>query len=249
MVLGITRECPNRARFQWKPCQRLRSSEYSVVGYICRYGSGIPAYLKCHLSVFYRFGLNSTTITSATVLEEMLDTVDVFLIPEQEYASNSYFENLGASWAEVLTAFAERGGVIILCGNPSAYNIIDGSGLMHMEYFMPVYSEVLTVEDSMHYLTEGISGAVLSQDGTFLMSLADSAASNIVSYYDHSVVAHKNVGRGDVVYIGYDFFNYDDNAARMIANAVASANRSSWLSLGVAMDTIAGGTSGSPIDF
>ncbi|MFH6983574.1 Ig-like domain-containing protein [Marinoscillum luteum] len=190
---------------------------------------------------FTDYRLSSTTITSATVLAGMLDTVDVFLIPEQEYASNSYFKNLGASWAEVLTAFAERGGAIILCGNPSAYNIIDGSGLMHMEYFMPVYSEVLTVEDSMHYLTEGISGAVLSQDGTFLMSLADSAVSNIVSYYDHSVVAHKNVGLGDVVYIGYDFFNYDDNAARMIANAVASANRSSWLSLGVAMDTIAGG--------
>ncbi|WP_421894665.1 choice-of-anchor D domain-containing protein [Marinoscillum sp.] len=191
---------------------------------------------------FADYRLSSTTATSATELGDMLDTVDVFLIPEQEYASNSYFENLGTSWSEVLTTFTERGGTIILCGNPSAFKILDASGLMHMGYFSDLSSQMLTVGDSTHYLTEGLTNSVYAQNATFLMALTDSVASNIVSYNGYAAVAHKKVGWGDVVYIGYDYYYYDDNAARLIANAVAgSKGRRGWLSMEIEGDTIPGG--------
>ncbi len=158
--------------------------------------------------------------------------------------SDSDSMTLGVSWSEVIRSFVKGGGTIILCGDHESGQILNASGLMHMAYAANAYGNALTLEDSTHHLTAGVTGHITGQNATFVVSLSDTLASNLISYSDYAAVAHRRIGRGDVVYIGYDYYAYNDNAARVISNAVAGARgQRAWLTMETESGTIGAGES------
>ncbi len=211
-----------------------------------------PNTLNAISQYFTDYTVTTTTTSDPDVLKDQLADVDVFLIPEQEGGSASIFRSLGSSWSEVLTDFVEGGGTVLQCGSYSgAHQILNKSGLLTLSYQGGEYGGMMMVEDTSHAVTSGLGSLIPVQNATYLLVLEDSEAKQLVSYDGHTAVAFKELGLGSVIYIGYDFYDYDDNAAIIISNAVTYGNRPfNWLTVDQTADTLAaGGTQGIAVDF
>ncbi|SNT28336.1 Por secretion system C-terminal sorting domain-containing protein [Ekhidna lutea] len=197
-----------------------------------------PNTLNAISQYFTDYTVTTTDTEDPTELGTLLGASDVFLIPEQEGGYNAYYENLSTSWSGELNDFVSNGGKIILCGSSSgAHEILNANGLMTMS-FVEQSSPLLQVTDQTHPITNGLPESIAGQNATMLMNLIDVSASSLVSYEDNMVVAVKELGRGSIIYIGFDFYDYDDNAALLISNAVTYEGNSSWISSELSYGTV-----------
>ncbi|MHC4363673.1 MAG: BACON domain-containing protein [Planctomycetota bacterium] len=71
-----------------------------------------------------------TELADYTQLSSVLPGHNVLLIPEQEKASSTQLEAIGAAWATILQEFVGSGGVVIQCDDGGRYGILTGAGLM-----------------------------------------------------------------------------------------------------------------------
>ncbi len=204
-----------------------------------------PNTLNAIAQYYTDFNTVTTNTTDPFELDSLLDVSDIFLIPEQEGGSTSYFQSLGVSWADVLHDFLSRGGSIIICGSDNgSEEIVDSGGLMSIGSLGGFSSGTLIVEDQTHFITEGLPGSISALNATFSATMPESASEHLVTYAGDVVVGTKPYGKGQINYIGFDYYNYDDAAARLIANTVANTGRNlQWLSLENTSDTIPAGSS------
>ncbi|MBV6643561.1 MAG: choice-of-anchor D domain-containing protein [Cyclobacteriaceae bacterium] len=204
-----------------------------------------PNTLNAIAQYFTDFNIVSTNTTDPVELDSLLDVSDIFLIPEQEGGSASYFNNLGVQWAGVLGEFLNRGGSIILCGaDPGGERILNSSGLMSINVLGAFSSGTLYVENQDHFITEGIPETIGALNATFMVNMPDASSEALVTYAGEVVVGTKPYGQGQITYIGFDYFDYNDAAARLIANTVANTGKNlQWLSLENTSDTIPAGSS------
>ncbi|MBN2425892.1 MAG: S8 family serine peptidase [Calditrichaceae bacterium] len=188
------------------------------------------------ISQYYtNYTISTTTTSDASVLKNELNTADVFLIPEQETGgSKTEFSNLGSAWKNVLQDFVKNGGAVILCGsvNGSEY-ILSQSDLMHLNYTNYSVSSNMTVWNQDHYLTKGFPSLIPVNNLTVFYSISDIDAEKLAgkSSSTEVAIAARSIGRGHVVALGYDYYAFDDYAAKLIANAVQWTSSLSWLSL------------------
>ncbi|MFO7539227.1 MAG: hypothetical protein R6X32_14390 [Chloroflexota bacterium] len=174
------------------------------------------------IAQYTTFSLVETSTTDSTELGSLLAAADVFLVPEQELTSYGTMFNLGMMWTAVLHDFVTDGGSIIVldhCGQ--AYGVLDGSGLMDVTFNHCVLSgEWLDVIDTTHPLVEGVPNPFSGMNGMAFFSSTD--GETIVQRQGSSQisVAAKETGNGRVTLIGFDFYSYNDDMARLLANAV-----------------------------
>ncbi|MCK4979563.1 MAG: choice-of-anchor D domain-containing protein, partial [Candidatus Delongbacteria bacterium] len=171
---------------------------------------------------FTDFTISTSTSTDPTVLNTELSDKDVLLIPEQEGGSESIFTALGSSWTTTLTNFVNNGGTIILCGSyisSPSHEILNTSGLMTMSYYDYSSSSTMAV-DTTHFITSGVPASITAQNLTVLYDITDPSTIDLVTISGYTTIAAKEMGRGHIVVLGYDFYDYDDNAAKLISNAV-----------------------------
>ncbi|MEL7002219.1 MAG: T9SS type A sorting domain-containing protein, partial [Bacteroidota bacterium] len=199
---------------------------------------------------FTDYTLTTTVETDPEILSSLLADKEVFLIPEQEIGgSSTFYTSLATLWAPVLNDFVNNGGSIIMCGTWSGtgvFEIFNNSGLISLGQGSISFGQDMIVEDMPHYLTEGLGDVVVSQDATYLLELQDSDALELVTYQGDAAVIVKEIGSGNVTYIAYDYFDYDDDAARIISNAVANAGSqgtAEWITIDAFSGTIPAGTS------
>jgi len=158
-------------------------------------------------------------------LDEMLSGKDILLIPEQEYAYLYLMQMIGSAWAQTLSKFLERGGTIILCdfngGYGGTYGILTGAGLMSISWANYRTWYTLYVVDPEDPIAQRVSPTFTAPDGT--ISFVTQEANVIVNDGTYPVVVHKEVGRGSIVLLGFDFFSFNKDTERMLGNAVALA--------------------------
>ena len=83
----------------------------------------------------------------------------------------------------------------------------------------------MTVVDSSSYILENVEFPIFNVDATFVTSISDDEAEIITTNSGSlTAIARKSFGSGEVVYLGYDFFFFDDNAARIISNVLSKSN-------------------------
>jgi len=164
-----------------------------------------------------------TELWDYTQLESMLPGKDILLIPEQEYAWLSRMEMIGAAWSETLTEFLENGGVIIVCDySGGTYGILTGAGLMSISWanyrtWYPLY-----VVDRTDPLAEGVSPSFTAPDGT--ISFATDETNVVVEdEWHYPVVIHKEIGRGHIALLGFDFESSNVDTEQLLGNAVTLA--------------------------
>ncbi|WP_421879677.1 choice-of-anchor D domain-containing protein [Marinoscillum sp.] len=197
---------------------------------------------------FTDYTLTESSTFDPTSFTSQLGESDVLLIPEQENSGgSSQFSTLGAAIASELNEFVNGGGRIIMCGSSSSapFALLSSAGLSNLAPYSSHTFNNINITDSTHFLLEGIgAGTVYGNDATYSVTSSDPEMVSLLELNGSSSLMYKSFGRGFITYLGYDFYDYDNDAARIIANAVANSNDvSQWLSLGVQSDTLDAGES------
>jgi Zn-dependent metalloprotease/subtilisin family serine protease len=182
---------------------------------------------------FTDFTSDTTSTTDPAVLASMLANKQVFIIPEQERLTPD-LTTLGVAWQAVLQSFLDNGGKIIYCGTSQtgAEGILEGAGLLSFDY-QATYSGTINLKNPSHELAQGISAAFPYSNATFGYNVHSTDIDTILAQSTNGRVisAIRYVSNGAVILIGFDYYAYDINASRILANAVQLETTPAWLQL------------------
>jgi len=166
-------------------------------------------------------------LTTYTQLSSMLPGHDILLIAEQEHLWQSNLTNIAASWASTLTTFVTNGGIVVAldCNAPVSdladgptMRILNETGLMTV--FNPFdgfawTNNLVAPEDA---LARGVAASWSAPDGSVRFDTTD--ATVVVESGGHAVAAHKIIGAGHVVLLGFDCWTTEINSELLLANAL-----------------------------
>ena len=191
---------------------------------------------------FQKYNLTESSTTSAATLATELAGKDVCLIPEREFATLSVF----TGFATTLQNFVNSGGTVIFCGSGSTQS----TTMFNTGLFTGTYggfsTSTFTVDNTTHPITDSVSATFFGSSASFYYDITNSDKQTLVSFgsFDHVVL--REVGAGNVILVGPDFFAFGNDQARLIANAVkfgGSSTLPSWVSLSEQSDTLVSGDS------
>lgn len=167
-----------------------------------------------------------TELLDYTQLDSMLPGQDILLIPDQEYASLYTMEMIGAEWSETLTEFLENGGIIILCdgcyGYGGTYGILTGAELMSISSANYRSYYRLYLVDPSDPLAEAVSSSFVSPDYT-VSFVTEETNVVIEDEWYYPVVIHKEICRGHISLLGFDFESSNADTEQLLGNAVSLA--------------------------
>ncbi|MDZ7292746.1 MAG: S8 family serine peptidase [candidate division KSB1 bacterium] len=194
-----------------------------------------PNTLAALRQFFTDFTLTETSTQTPSALQALLSAADVFLIPEQETSTN--LTSLGASWASILNTFVANGGSVIVLEHGAgsvtgSSTLLNGTGLMNITIQSTSISSVsVRAVDASHPIAAGLPNIFSAMNGN------NTHISNGVKIIESvstggAVVSANVIGRGHVVYIGMDYYEYNSEMARLLANTVQwQGARIDWLTL------------------
>ncbi|MHA1959621.1 MAG: hypothetical protein ACW99U_05290 [Candidatus Thorarchaeota archaeon] len=162
-------------------------------------------------------------LTDYTQLDSMLPGHDILLIPEQEKTGGN-FTDIGLAWASTLTSFVDDGGIVILMdyygdsrpgpGVP-IYNV---SGLMEIRDLVHGFGWTNNLVNTSSALARGVDTTWTAASGSLKFTAPD--ATVIVDDGTDAVVAHKTMGKGHIVMLGFDMFDRESNYEMLLANSI-----------------------------
>jgi YVTN family beta-propeller protein len=173
------------------------------------------------IAQYTTFELTETTTSDPEDLGNLLADADVFLLPEQEYADYWTLHGIGTTWVGVLADFVSDGGTVVALDHCNqTTGLVQGAGLMDLEF--DGCSEYITVEvvEPDHPLAEDLPTTFSGDNGTGYYSSTNGLEIVQVQSNGMTVVAARDIGIGHVVMAGFDFYDYNDAMARLLANAV-----------------------------
>jgi hypothetical protein len=179
-----------------------------------------------------------TSLTNWTLLDSLLPGNDVLLIPEQENATVAKMKTVGADWAATLTDFVDNGGVVALLdfGNVSApglgLHIYNSSGLMHIGPVIDQYPNGTLGTMHRHDFGDALCRRIEYQpeprNNTMAVDITDgNVAVDIYQYptdLHDPIVVHKIMGKGHIVFMGFDMSDPDANYENIVGNAIRLPN-------------------------
>jgi subtilisin family serine protease len=181
---------------------------------------------------FPLFRLTRTDITDPGTLESLLHDRDVLILPEQENALPELLVMAG-SWRSVLSDFVYTGGTVIFCqewGNSDGF--VNATGLMQVASHDRGSGAPLDRVMPTHPLLDGVSDSLVGTNLTAWYDVASPDAQVVVAEADSGrpVVVERPWGSGHVVLLGFDYFTFNDDMARILGNAVRyGQDKIGWL--------------------
>ena len=164
-------------------------------------------------------------LTDFTELEAKLWEYDIFLIPEQEYLSLENISDIADVWGPILNEWANAGGIVILMdcysgslGDGPTSRIYNQTGLMNIEPYLAVSSTTVYNVNLTSALTQGVAATWDTANGGLLFNTTDGDI--VVDDGTYAYVAHKVMGKGHVVMLGFDMFTIGGNESIILANAI-----------------------------
>ena len=156
-----------------------------------------------------------------TNLSTQLPGHNIFLIPEQDFGNTDLMTTIGLNWSTSLTNFVNDGGVVILCDYTGfSYQIFNSSGLLGIDGCNETdhHGNTLDVVAPNDPLTEDVYPTFIAPTST--MSFNTNEGTSVVEYNSSSVVIHKTMGKGHLVLLGFDYFEFNSDTSKIIGNAV-----------------------------
>ncbi|MCJ7431161.1 hypothetical protein MUO83_08145 [Candidatus Bathyarchaeota archaeon] len=197
-----------------------------ILAYI-QYADTYQDYPNTLRAINSAFGPNYmlTELWDYTQLDSMLSGKDILLIPDQEYASLYTMEMIGDVWSETLVGFLENGGIIILCdsgyGYGGTYGILTGAELMSISGTNYRSYYTLYLVDPSDPLAEGVSTSFVAP--SYTVSFVTQETNVVIDDGTYPVVIDKQVGRGRIALLGFDFEYYNTDTQQVLGNAVTIA--------------------------
>lgn len=92
--------------------------------------ANVEAAIRAQLSAASRTVTITRVASTSALMSAITATVDVFIVPEQESASDATFAAIASTWNGAVNTFLDRGGVVITCTytDPS-WRVLNGPGL------------------------------------------------------------------------------------------------------------------------
>jgi len=171
----------------------------------------------------YGYTFDYWNLTDHTILDaNYLDYYDVLIIGEQELANATEMDVVAAAWSGFIGDWVLGGGVIICMsywaedlGDTS--RILNGTGLMGIYNVTDQAYNPVTVSDPYDPLAFGVT-AHNGADGTISFDTPD--GDEILGAGGQTVVAHRYLGLGHVVMLGFDMWEIEANQTVLLTNAV-----------------------------
>ena len=192
------------------------------------------------INTTYGTNYHYTNLTDYTNLDSQLPGNDILLIPEQENANTTIMKTVGTAWATTLTDFVTNGGVVVLLdfGNESApglgLHIYNASGLMHIGPVIDQYPGGTLGGELLHRHTFGdalcrrIEYQPVPVTNTMAVDTTDGTVAVDIYQYpgdlNDPIVVHKIMGRGHIVFMGFDLSTLDPNYENIVGNAIRLPN-------------------------
>jgi len=176
-----------------------------------------------------------TNLTDYNDLNTALPGKDILLIPEQELANITEMKTIGTLWASTLTTFVDNGGVVVMLdyGNSSApglgLHLYNQSGLMQFGPVLGQYPSAALSEMHRHTFGDALCRRIEYRwtpvSHTFAVTNTD--GNNAIDDYstDSRVVIHKIMGKGHIVFMGFDLQYTDPNYEEIVGNAIRLPHR------------------------
>jgi len=187
-----------------------------------------------------------TLTDDPAVIAALLPGKDVFLVPELDFAG---YSGEGITFAPVLEPFVAVGGLLVACAegfSDDQGTFLKDTGLLDRTFVDFGWSGTADLMIPGHILAEGLGSSIQLANATawYTTSQPDVEIVYALSGYpSYGVVMYRSYGAGHVVSIGYDYYERNLDADRVIANAVtipepatllllafASGVSSSWVS-------------------
>ncbi len=202
---------------------------------------------------FTGYNLTTTHTSSASVLQSLLVGKSVLIIPEIE---DYYVSSIFSSLVPVIQNFVNSGGTLIMFPPTYSWGFLDSLGIFTgVTYAMNFISigTALSISNNTTPLTNGLTGSsILSENATISTQITNLNKQMVVAYPSSStsnndVVTAVPYGLGRAIYVGYDFYSFNANIAKIVANAVEwgiinSAANSNVTILPSSGSTLAGAT-------
>lgn len=177
---------------------------------------------------FVNYTLTQFQSGSASDLQAALANTDVLLIPSLYYYSYGYL----ATMASVIQNYVNSGGRLVICG--STANVLNDLGIFENDLVSSAYSGgMVNILDTTSFLTKNMPANMNILSTTVYADITETGVQVLGQYYGYDVLATKSYGSGEAVYIGFDFYQIDNNLSRLISNAVRSVSLNefpAWLS-------------------
>ncbi|HLA69342.1 MAG TPA: choice-of-anchor D domain-containing protein, partial [Bacteroidota bacterium] len=165
---------------------------------------------------------DTTQTSNPVTFSGRLQLADIFIMPEQELISDLF--SLGGAFGPALQLFVQGGGTFIVMDyyGTGSTSFLAGSGLLDISITGSGEFMVM-IHDSLSELVEDLPDTFFSMNGSnYHFSNAGKKIVKEVSS-GNNVVTLRTLGTGRVVYIGMDFYSYNNDMARVLANAVLSS--------------------------
>lgn len=181
---------------------------------------------------FSNYKLTEINTTSLDELRQALAGKDIVLLSEVRSGSADVYSTLRPALLE----FINGGGSILFLGGGTLQKQVINNILPNAHAGIRQFGslEILNYE---HPLMQGIN-TINAQSTTYLLQFPNSNFIPLISQInqnDKVAAGYQYVGRGLAIYIGYDFYNYDMQLAKLIANAIDWAGRQTkspnWLTI------------------
>jgi Zn-dependent metalloprotease/chitodextrinase len=179
-------------------------------------------------------GIDATGLTNALVGK------DVLLFPEQESGASTHY----SSWVTPIATFLANGGRVVVAGTQSS-NRITTMGLITGTYQSYVNSGILNSLDTTHFVADSIALNFNASNSTFYHTFTDVDCVHLVKYTTYDVVSYKKIGNGDVVFLGFDYYESNRYVDRLLINSIFGGfdSDSDWLSVNGSSGTLSPGDS------
>lgn len=169
-----------------------------------------------------RIELSFTASETTFALEEDLKGQTVFLFPEQESWSVGEVRSWAVAVGEVLREFVELGGIILATDDDASLaEFLDGAGLIPgVRLSGPLPGVPADVVKPTHPIMNGVANPFYMENGysTFDPISGDLALAEVGG---RPVILANETGLGAVIALSADFFRYNVDMARVLANAVS----------------------------
>jgi hypothetical protein len=216
MTIGIDNTYPDTLNVHFWSQEIQNTAHLRILA--LTYGADMSREYPNTLSAIRQFYTDFTLTELNTILADELRAAlihqDVLLIPEPESATASNFTALGP----VMQEFADRGGRVVFCGTTNAA-ILNNSLLFTGTYSSSTYT-ALTVTQPQHPMMESVPLTFTGPTYIYSYNFTNPDLVQLMTTPGGTAVAIRRQGNGLVAYAGFDFYNVNANAARVIVNLI-----------------------------
>lgn len=212
------------------------TSSLGVILEILVYQDGVdlageyPNMIEAFSTYYTNYNLTETSETDPDELANLLLDKNLLLIPEIEVfgASDAF-----SGYNELFTNFMNAGGTIIFCGT-SGNNALLNTGLLPGATSGFDNGSGAVVDVPEHPIAAGIVEGFPLSNGSYPLIYGNEDFVTVVSQPTGNIVSgFQPFGNGHLAFVCFDYFDYEENAALLLANTMAWAEANSivpWLS-------------------